>query len=198
MNHAQRPVFLIGGGVNISHANKEMLKLAEITGVPVITTIMGKGAIPTTHDLYVGNIGIHGSYAANTAISHSWFCPTSVVMIAFSKVWLIDCIIFSGVMPSFFIVIGYCFFHTCMRYRKSCIANCNTPTECCPEYTPDFIKLAESYGAKGIRVTDEKEMIQALEAAKNNVAISCMFICIPPSPEITTTYADCSTRKCLK
>lgn len=69
LNHAKRPVFLIGGGVNISHANKEMLKLAEITGVPVITTIMGKGAIPTTHDLYVGNIGIHGSYVANTAIS---------------------------------------------------------------------------------------------------------------------------------
>lgn len=69
LNHAKRPVFLIGGGVNISHANKEMLKLAEITGVPVITTIMGKGAIPTMHDLYVGNIGIHGSYAANTAIS---------------------------------------------------------------------------------------------------------------------------------
>ena len=38
----------------------------------------------------------------------------------------------------------------------------------CPEYTPDFIKLAESYGAKGIRVTDEKEMIPALETAKNN------------------------------
>lgn len=47
-----------------------MLKLAEITRVPVITTIMGKGAIPATHDLYVGNIGIHGSYAANTAVSN--------------------------------------------------------------------------------------------------------------------------------
>ena len=47
-----------------------MLKLAEMTGVPVITTIMGKGAIPTTHDLYSGNLEIHGSYAANTAISN--------------------------------------------------------------------------------------------------------------------------------
>ncbi len=46
-----------------------MLRLAEITGVPVITTIMGKGAILSAHNLYVGNIGIHGSYAANTAIS---------------------------------------------------------------------------------------------------------------------------------
>ena len=47
-----------------------MTKLAEITGIPVITTMMGKGAIPTTHELYIGNIGIHGSYAANTAISN--------------------------------------------------------------------------------------------------------------------------------
>lgn len=69
LNHAKKPVFLIGGGVKISHAHSEMLKLAETTGVPVITTIMGKGAIPTTHDLYIGNIGIHGSYAANTAVS---------------------------------------------------------------------------------------------------------------------------------
>lgn len=71
LNHAKKPVFLIGGGVKISHAHSEMLKLAETTGVPVITTIMGKGAIPTTHDLYIGNIGIHGSYAANTAVSHN-------------------------------------------------------------------------------------------------------------------------------
>lgn len=70
LNHAKKPVFLIGGGVNISHAQAEMLKLAELTGVPVITTIMGKGAIPAAHDLYIGNIGIHGSYAANTAISN--------------------------------------------------------------------------------------------------------------------------------
>ena len=70
LNHANKPAFLIGGGVNIAHANKEMTQLAEMTGVPVITTIMGKGAIPTTNNLYVGNIGIHGSYAANSAISN--------------------------------------------------------------------------------------------------------------------------------
>ena len=61
--------FLIGGGVNIAHANKEMTQLAEMTDIPVITTIVEKVAIPTTTDLYVGNIGIHGSYAANSAIS---------------------------------------------------------------------------------------------------------------------------------
>lgn len=70
LNHARKPVFLIGGGVNISHANKEMTQLAKLTGVPVITTIMGKVAIPTTNRLYVGNLGIYGSYAANSAVSN--------------------------------------------------------------------------------------------------------------------------------
>ena len=70
LNHAEKPVFLTGGEVNIARANKEMTQLAELTGVPVITTIMGKGAVPTTNSLYVGNIGIHGSYAANSAISN--------------------------------------------------------------------------------------------------------------------------------
>lgn len=70
LKHAKNPVFLIGGGVNIAHANNELTQLVELTGVPVITTIMGKGAIATTHELYVGNLGIHGSYASNVAISN--------------------------------------------------------------------------------------------------------------------------------
>ncbi len=69
LKKAKRPLFLVGGGVNISNANEKMRELAEVTGVPVITTIMGKGAIPSSHKLYLGNIGIHGSYAANHAVS---------------------------------------------------------------------------------------------------------------------------------
>ncbi|WP_343209510.1 biosynthetic-type acetolactate synthase large subunit [Anaerolentibacter hominis] len=69
LERAKRPVFLIGGGVNISHANAAMTRLAELTHIPVVTTIMGKGAIPSDHPLYVGNLGIHGNYASNTAIS---------------------------------------------------------------------------------------------------------------------------------
>ena len=68
LNHAKKPVFLIGGGVNIAHARKEMQELCELTGIPVVTTIMGKGAIPTDHPLYVGNIGMHGNLASNKAI----------------------------------------------------------------------------------------------------------------------------------
>lgn len=69
LHTAKKPVFLAGGGVTISHSGKEFTELAELTQVPVITTIMGKGAVPTDHSLYVGNIGMHGSYAANKAIS---------------------------------------------------------------------------------------------------------------------------------
>lgn len=70
LNNAKKPLFLIGGGVNIARANTEMTRLVEITGVPAVTTIMGKGGIPTANSLYAGNIGIHGSYAANTAVSN--------------------------------------------------------------------------------------------------------------------------------
>ena len=69
LNHSKKPLFLIGGGVNISRANEEFEKLVDITKVPVITTIMGKGAIPTSHPLFIGNVGMHGSYAANRAVN---------------------------------------------------------------------------------------------------------------------------------
>ena len=284
LEHAKRPVCLIGGGVTISRANGEMRRLAEITGVPVVTTIMGKGAIPTTHDLYVGNIGIHGSYAANMAISEcdvlfsigtrfndritgktEVFAPNAKMAInkllkqvkplnikawveqigewkekypiamkqegmtpgkiirsvnqvfdsaiittdvGQNQLWatqflelnerkqmltsgdgsmqmniqematavvyelpVIICILNNGYLGTvrqwqeMFFDRRYA--STCMRYRKSCATSCNVPTEHCPEYMPDFIKLAESYGAKGIRVTDEKDIVPALEAAKN-------------------------------
>lgn len=69
LHDAKRPLFLVGGGVNIAHANREMTQLVEKTNVPIITTIMGKGAVSTQHNMYLGNIGIHGSYAANHAVT---------------------------------------------------------------------------------------------------------------------------------
>lgn len=342
LNHAKRPVFLLGGGVNIAHANREMIALVEKTGIPVVTTIMGKGAIPTTHPLYVGNLGIHGSYAANTAISEcdvlfsigvrfndritgkvSEFAKNATIIRVdidldfISKNIVADIPIvadaanvigtllekapaydfgvwqkqvdswkkehplialqdtLSGITPLAIIreinqvfenaviatdvgqnqlwttqflelteqkqmltsgglgtmgygfpaaigaklgnpdqdVIAICgdggfqmnlqelataityelpivicilnngylgnvrqwqemFFDkryssTCLRYRKSCQTTCNTPSACCPEYTPDFIRLAESYGAKAIRVKRKEEIRTALEEAKN-------------------------------
>lgn len=339
---AKRPVFLLGGGVNIAHANREMTRLAEKTGIPVITTIMGKGAIPTNHPLYVGNLGIHGSYAANTAISecdvlfsigvrfndritgkvnefakdatiiHVDIDPASIsrniavdipivadaknaiaallertaeydfadwqkqidtwkqmhplipmqssaagvtplniiqeinqvfeqAMIATdvgqNQLWATQFLeltdqkqmltsgglgtmgygfpaalgaklgnpdknviaicgdggiqmniqeLATAVVYELPVVIcifnnGYLgnvrqwqemFFHkryssTCLRYRKGCPVTCNKPSECCPAYTPDFIRLAESYGAKGIRVRRAEEIRHALQEAKN-------------------------------
>lgn len=66
---AKKPLILAGGGVNIAKANDLLLQFAEKMNVPVVTTIMGKGAIPTDHELYIGNSGMHGKYAANKAVS---------------------------------------------------------------------------------------------------------------------------------
>ncbi len=69
LNKAKRPLFLVGGGVKISHASEEFTELVNITNVPVVTTVMGRGAIPTNHPLYIGNLGMHGAYACNMAVS---------------------------------------------------------------------------------------------------------------------------------
>lgn len=66
---AKKPIFLIGGGINISGANQLFTELVEKTGIPVVTTLMGKGAISSRHPLYLGNVGIHGGYAPNVALS---------------------------------------------------------------------------------------------------------------------------------
>lgn len=340
LNRAKKPLFLVGGGVNISHAGPEMTRLAELTGVPVVTTIMGKGAVPTTHKLYIGNIGIHGSYAANSAISEcdvlfsigtrfndritgklGTFAPCATIIhididtasisrnivvdipivadaknaitallekavpleleewtariaewekqyplkmkeqvltplqimeainhtfeeavittdVGQNQLWATQflelnekkqlltsgglgtmgyglpaalgaklgnpkkpVIVISGdggmqmniqematavvyELPVIICVLnnGYLgnvrqwqemfydkkYVSTCLRYRRSCAVVCNSPTGECPEYTPDFVKLAESYGAKGIRVTKAEEIEGAfLEAQKN-------------------------------
>lgn len=69
LHKAERPLFLVGGGVNIAGANKKFTDVVEKTNIPVVTTIMGRGAIPTNHPLYIGNLGMHGSYASNMAVS---------------------------------------------------------------------------------------------------------------------------------
>ncbi len=341
LKKAKRPVFLIGGGVNIAHANKEMTLLAEKTGIPVVTTIMGKGALPTNHPLYVGNIGLHGNYASNTAVSQcdvlfsigtrfndritgkvSEFAKDATIIhvdidpASISRNIVVDIPIvadakeailklleevkaldtknwceqinewkaqypitmkqYEGMTPEKIIqtindkfknlivvtdvgqnqlwttqflqmdenrqlltsgglgTMGYgfpgaigaqignpdkdvicvsgdggmqmniqematavtlelplvlCVFNngylgnvrqwqqmffnkrysqTCLRYRKSCQKDCMNKDKCCPPYSPDFVKLAESYGAKGIRVTNEEEMVKAFDEAKQN------------------------------
>ena len=66
---AKKPLVLVGGGVNLARANAELLSFVEKMNIPVVSTIMGKGAIPTNHELYIGNSGMHGKYAANKAVA---------------------------------------------------------------------------------------------------------------------------------
>lgn len=342
LRRAKRPLFLLGGGINISHANRAMTALAEKAGIPVVTTIMGKGALPTNHFLYIGNLGIHGSYAANQAVSEcdvlfaigvrfndritgniNEFASKAEVIHAdinsecisrnieadipivadakdviemlldkmpkldfaawrfqveewkqqkplgseqYSAARLTPLAIFQEINQIFsdaviatdvgqnqlwatqflelteqkrmltsggFGTMGYglpaalgaklgnpgrdviaicgdggfqmtsqematavayelpvivCILNngylgnvrqwqemfyskhysgTCLRYRKSCPLTCNTPSACCPQYTPDFIKYAESYGAQAFRVQKREEIKRALLAAKN-------------------------------
>ena len=67
---AKRPLFILGGGVKIAGAAEDMCKLMEETGIPTVTTIMGKGSVPTNHELYFGNVGMHGCFAANNAVNN--------------------------------------------------------------------------------------------------------------------------------
>lgn len=69
IKQAKQPLILAGGGVNIAGAGELLTQFAEKMKVPVVTTIMGKGAIPTNHPLYIGNSGMHGRFAANKAVS---------------------------------------------------------------------------------------------------------------------------------
>ncbi|MCB7303167.1 biosynthetic-type acetolactate synthase large subunit [Bariatricus massiliensis] len=68
LGKAKRPLFLAGGGINIANANESFKKLVETTNVPVVTTVMGRGAIPTDHPLFIGNLGMHGAYASNMSV----------------------------------------------------------------------------------------------------------------------------------
>ncbi len=69
LRSAKHPIILAGGGVHIAGAEAELAAFAEAMDIPVVTTVMGKGVLPEDHPLYVGNSGMHGRFAANTAVS---------------------------------------------------------------------------------------------------------------------------------
>jgi len=338
LENSKKPLFLIGGGVNISRAQEALTKLVDITKIPVVSTIMGKGALPTDHPYYIGNTGMHGCYSANMAVSEcdvlfsigtrfndritgkiSEFAPHAKIVhvdidsaaisrniqvdipivsdakeaiekmvemtgcyerpewiekiknwskekplkdtaqegltprkiinainnlykdsiivtdVGQHQMWttqylemgkdsrlltsgglgtmgyglpaaigakigcpdknvicisgdggiqmniqematavcqelpMIICIINNGYlgMVRQFQELFYDkhYMSTCLHYRKSCQRNCQDPSKCCPPYSPDFVALAQSYGAHGLRVTDETKIEAALKEA---------------------------------
>lgn len=65
LNEAKRPYILAGHGVLISHAEQELLELAEKAGIPVANTLLGLSSFPADHSLFAGMLGMHGRYGAN-------------------------------------------------------------------------------------------------------------------------------------
>lgn len=65
---AHKPLLLAGGGVILSNTSGYLRSFVEKTQIPVITTLMGKGAVPDSYANHLGMVGMHGSYAANMAV----------------------------------------------------------------------------------------------------------------------------------
>jgi acetolactate synthase I/II/III large subunit len=68
---ASKPVLYVGGGVVKAHAAAELRELAELTGAPVVTTLMARGVFPDSHPQHVGMPGMHGTVSAVTALQQS-------------------------------------------------------------------------------------------------------------------------------
>jgi len=68
MTEAHRPVLYVGGGVLRARAWAELRTLAELTGIPVVTTLMARGVFPDSHPQHLGMPGMHGTVAAVTAL----------------------------------------------------------------------------------------------------------------------------------
>ncbi|MEY8700819.1 acetolactate synthase large subunit [Streptococcus ferus] len=71
LKKAKRPLILAGGGVNYADANEALKIFAETYQIPVVSTLLGLGAIPVNHDLSLGMGGMHGSYASNMALTEA-------------------------------------------------------------------------------------------------------------------------------
>lgn len=68
---ARQPVLYVGGGVIKAGAHRELLELAALTGIPVVTTLMARGAFPDSHPQHLGMPGMHGTVAAVAALQKS-------------------------------------------------------------------------------------------------------------------------------
>ena len=73
LGKAKKPVIVAGGGVAYSESAKELVAFAERYQIPVVTSLLGQGTIATSHPLFLGMGGMHGSYAANIAMTDADF-----------------------------------------------------------------------------------------------------------------------------
>jgi len=71
INESVRPVIYAGGGILKAGASRELRDLAELTGIPAVTTLMGRGALPDEHPLCLGMPGMHGNYTAVTSMQRA-------------------------------------------------------------------------------------------------------------------------------
>ncbi len=68
---AKKPVIIAGGGCVISESHEHLKELAEFTQIPVTNTLMGLGSFPGEHELFLGMLGMHGTYYANMAVQNA-------------------------------------------------------------------------------------------------------------------------------
>ena len=71
IRQAKKPVLCLGGGVVLAHAGQEAMQFAEKCQLPIVTTMMGLGVVPTDHPLYMGMIGSFGNTCANKTLGNS-------------------------------------------------------------------------------------------------------------------------------
>lgn len=71
IEEASRPILYVGGGVISSDASEQLIDLADLMQLPVVTTLMGKGAFPASHPLNLGAVGMHGAKYSNIAMTES-------------------------------------------------------------------------------------------------------------------------------
>ena len=73
LSKAKKPVLVAGGGISYSESAAELIAFAERYQIPVVTTLLGQGTIATSHPLFLGMGGMHGSFAANIAMTEADF-----------------------------------------------------------------------------------------------------------------------------
>lgn len=73
LSKAKKPVLLAGGGISYAEATTELNEFAERYQIPVVTSLLGQGTIATSHPLFLGMGGMHGSFAANIAMTEADF-----------------------------------------------------------------------------------------------------------------------------